>query len=158
MTTSQQTPFLSEIIESVPIPQERLAYFRARLKNRLHSYVLSQFLKVENQSKLTKAELARKLGKKPEQITRWLGAPGNWELDTLSDLLLGMGFEPNFFSANLRHGAILPNDEAWKKADDQLAFKPNVGLNTQASNETWFGGNAFVVSGQLLPQQRQNFR
>jgi len=37
------------------------------------------------------------MNKKPEQVTRLLAAPGNWTLDTLSDLLLAIGnFEPAF--------------------------------------------------------------
>lgn len=43
---------------------------------------------------MNRADLARKIGRKPEQITRWLGAPGNWTSDTVSDLLLGLGCEP----------------------------------------------------------------
>jgi hypothetical protein len=45
---------------------------------------------------MTRGFLARRLGKKPEQITRWLGAPGNWTLETLSNLLVAMGYEPQF--------------------------------------------------------------
>jgi len=37
-----------------------------------------------------KAKLARRLDKRPEQITRWLSEPGNLTFDTLSDLLLGL--------------------------------------------------------------------
>ena len=51
---------------------------------RLYEAVIKEFL----ESGVTKAELARRIGRKPEQITRWLGAPGNWTLDTVSDLLL----------------------------------------------------------------------
>jgi hypothetical protein len=117
MTTSQPTSFLSEILEGTRIPAEKLSYFRARLKNRLHAMVLSQFLKQEKDKLLTKADLARRLGKKPEQVTRWLGAPGNWTLDTVSDLLLGMGYEPTLATANLAQGAIQPAHELWKLAD-----------------------------------------
>ena len=38
---------------------------------------------------ITKAELADRLGKGPDQINHWLATPGNWTLDTLSDLLFG---------------------------------------------------------------------
>jgi hypothetical protein len=44
--------------------------------------------------KISKADLARRIGRKPEQISRWLGAAGNWTIDTVSDLLLGMSAEP----------------------------------------------------------------
>ena len=38
----------------------------------------------------SRADLARKLRARPSQITRWLSSPGNWTLDTISDLLLAM--------------------------------------------------------------------
>jgi hypothetical protein len=37
--------------------------------------------------------LAELLAKDPSQITRWLSAPSNFELDTLSDILLALGAE-----------------------------------------------------------------
>ena len=121
MTTSQPTPFLSEIIEGARIPEEKLAYFRSRLKNRLHAMVLFQFVSLERDRNFTKAELARRLGKKPEQITRWLGAPGNWTIDTISDLLLGMGHEPRLVASSLADGAILPANEDWRIGESGAA-------------------------------------
>lgn len=120
MPTSQAILFLSEIIEGSCIPDEKLNYFRARLKNRLHAMVLAQFMNLEKDRQFTRADLARRLGKKPEQITRWLGAPGNWTLDTVSDLLLGMGNEPTLAISNLAHGAIQPAKEQWKMASINL--------------------------------------
>lgn len=93
MTTSQ-TSFLSEILSGQPIPIGKLAYFRARLSNRIHELVLSEFMRLSEGGKITKAELAKRIGRKPEQVTRWLGASGNWTIETLSDLLLAMGREP----------------------------------------------------------------
>ncbi len=95
MTTSQQNTFLSEILEGQPIPTGKLAYFRARLSNRIHELVLEEFMRLEKEGKVTRAELARRINRKPEQVTRWLGAAGNWTIDTFSDLLLGMGCEPD---------------------------------------------------------------
>ena len=80
-----------------------LEYFRERLRNAVHEAVLRQFIKCAD-SGLTKALLAKRLGRKPEQITRWLGAPGNWTLETVSDLLLAMDceLEPSVVSLNNR--------------------------------------------------------
>jgi hypothetical protein len=48
-------------------------------------------------SGLSQADLARRLGKRPEIISRLLGAPGNWGLDTVSDLLFAIsGAEPDY--------------------------------------------------------------
>lgn len=94
MTTSQPTSFLSEIVSGATIPSEKLGYFRGRFGNKIHELVLDLFVELERAGKITRASLARRIGKAPEQVTRWLGAPGNWTLDTVSDLFLGMGYEP----------------------------------------------------------------
>jgi hypothetical protein len=92
MSTSQtsRTSFLSEISRGEPIPIGKLSYFRERFRDRLYELVVSEFLKKERAGELTRADLARRIGRKPEQITRWLGAPGNWTIETVSDLLLAI--------------------------------------------------------------------
>lgn len=92
MTTSRKTSFLSELASGSAIPIEKRAYFQARFKNRLYNFIVSKFLEKEADG-LTKAGLARRIGRKPEVVNRLLGAPGNWTLDTVSDLLLGIGAE-----------------------------------------------------------------
>jgi hypothetical protein len=73
------------------LPPEILAYFRAALRDRFHDLVLEEFTRQKSKhSDLTQAEIARRLGKRPEQINRWLGSSGNWTIDTLSDLLLAI--------------------------------------------------------------------
>lgn len=95
LPVSQQTPILSdEQVIGTEISIGMLAYFRGRLSNRVHELVLTEFAAQEREGNTNRAELARKIGRKPEQITRWLGSPGNWTMDTFSDLLLGMGLEP----------------------------------------------------------------
>jgi hypothetical protein len=89
MSTSQKTRFLSEILGDERISLSKLTYFRKRFRDRLYELVVGEFLKRERQG-LTKAEVARRIGRRPEQITRWLGSPGNWTLETVSDLLLAV--------------------------------------------------------------------
>jgi hypothetical protein len=101
MTTSQLVSFLSEIVSGAPIPPEKLGYFRGRLSNRLHELVLDLFSELEREGKITRAELARRIGRAPEQITRWFGGVGNVTTDTISDLLLGMGYELTLNAVNL---------------------------------------------------------
>ena len=94
MNTSQKT-----LVESEPFSMGEMAYFQARLKNRLHQLVLREFEK----SGLSRAELARRIRKDPPQITRWFNAPGNLRLETLSDLLLGINYvELNDETVSLR--------------------------------------------------------
>ena len=109
MSTSQTSPtsFLSEISNGEAIPLGKLAYFRERFRDRLYELVVSEFLKKERNKELTRADLARRIGRKPEQITRWLGAPGNWTLETVSDLLLAISkAELNFELASLEDRAV----------------------------------------------------
>jgi hypothetical protein len=96
MTTSQTTSFLFEVAEGQPIPLHKLAYFRERQRNRAYDLIIGKFLELEKNGLLTRAELARRIGRAPEQVTRWIGTPGNWTLDTMSDLMLAMGAELAF--------------------------------------------------------------
>lgn len=90
--TTPQTSFLSEIESNQAIPLGKLAYLRERTRNRLYDFIVSRFIE-RSKDGFTKADLARRIGKKPEVVTRLLGAPGNWTIDTLSDLLAGIGAE-----------------------------------------------------------------
>lgn len=90
MTTSQNLSLLSEIHDDQLIPLQTLQYFRRVLQNRLHELVLQVYIDQQANEGLTQKQLAGRLGKEPAQINRWLHTAGNWEFDTLSDLLLGM--------------------------------------------------------------------
>jgi hypothetical protein len=94
--------FLADVLNfSRAIPLGKLIYFRERFRSALYQMVLQEFLAQQRARGLTKADLARRIGRKPEQISRWLGAPGNWTLDTASDLMLAMGQEPRCTKADL---------------------------------------------------------
>ncbi len=69
------------------------AYFQARTRNRLYDLVMSKFREKKNSEGLTQAELARRMGKRPEVVNRMLSTPGNWGTDTISDLLLAIAGE-----------------------------------------------------------------
>jgi hypothetical protein len=86
MTTSQ-IPFLYEIIHGDVIPPGKRAYFQERLRNRLYNLILGEFV---NKTNLSQKSLAHRIGKGSDQVSRWLSSPGNWTIDTISDLLLGI--------------------------------------------------------------------
>lgn len=92
MTSSQPTQLLSELAQK-SLSDGNLAYLAARAQNKFHDYVLRKFMAAEQSEGLTKAELARRIGKRPELITRMLGAPGNWTIDTVARLLAGISGE-----------------------------------------------------------------
>ncbi len=106
MTTSSTPSFLSEIAGGGPIPVGKRAYFQARLRNHLYDFVLREFLKMEGSGELTRADLARRIGVGPDRISKILGTPGNWTLDTVSDLFLGiMAAEPAILALPLANRA-----------------------------------------------------
>jgi len=55
--------------------------------------VVAYFADQAERHGLTKSSIADRLGKDRSQISRWFSGPGNWGLDTVSDLLLAMGAE-----------------------------------------------------------------
>jgi transcriptional regulator with XRE-family HTH domain len=67
-----------------------IGFFRERFQGEINDQLLEAF----QASGLSKADLARKLKRRPEQITRWLAAPNNLEADTLADLALALGMVP----------------------------------------------------------------
>ena len=94
MTSSPKTQFWFEIenLES-QIPEGKLEYLRERFRNDLFDFVLRKFLEQRERRGLTQAELARRLSCDPARLNRLLGAPGNWTLSTVSDLLVGISGE-----------------------------------------------------------------
>jgi transcriptional regulator with XRE-family HTH domain len=92
MITSRQKEFLSEIIAGKPIPEDKLVYFRERLRDRLHSAILAAF---EERAKagLKQSGLAERIHKKRAQIARWFSTTSNLTLDSISDLMVGLGMD-----------------------------------------------------------------
>lgn len=86
MTSFLKRRSLSKPTRGAKIHPFDLGLVRTRNKNKAHSLLLEMF----EESNLSKADLAKMLDKKPEQITRWLAGPGNLKLDTLSDLIFAM--------------------------------------------------------------------
>ena len=70
-----------------------VAYFREHFRGLVHDQLLETFEVWKCQGN-NRATLAKKLGRRPEQITRWLAAPSNCEIDTVSDIALAMGCMP----------------------------------------------------------------
>lgn len=88
-TTSTTSMTLEIRSDSAVISPGTRAYFQDRLRGRLYDLVTSEVEKYIGRGG-TRAALAKRIEKRPEQITRWLSGPGNLTLDTVSDLLLGL--------------------------------------------------------------------
>lgn len=105
------TGFLAEILSGgslpltgEPIPAGQRAYFQERLKGRIFSFIVGAFLKQQRENpEITKAAIARRLERRPEQINRWLAGPSNMTVETISDLILAVcGSEPSIDVAPLQ--------------------------------------------------------
>jgi hypothetical protein len=82
---------MANISKLKPLKRRDVSYYRQRQKNRVFSSLVELFANEAAHTGVTKKDLAEALSKDPSQITRWLSAPSNFELDTLSDILLALG-------------------------------------------------------------------
>jgi DNA-binding phage protein len=92
MSTSQMQ--LDQELSEPEIKKFWLGYFQEAFREDVHQQLLEGFEDLKASSSLTRMDLARKIGRRPEQLTRWLSAPNNLEMDTISDMALGMGLVP----------------------------------------------------------------
>jgi hypothetical protein len=97
---SFQTSLPTELAGSEPLSFAAREYFRARLRNRLYDLVVRKYADKQRAGKISQRDLARRIRRRPEVINRLLASPGNWTLDTVSDLLLAVGPEELEMSAS----------------------------------------------------------
>lgn len=72
-------------------------YYRQRNRNRIFSDICAFFAQeAAKNTDVTKRFIANKLGCDPALITRWLSAPSNLTVDTISDLLLALQAEMDY--------------------------------------------------------------
>jgi transcriptional regulator with XRE-family HTH domain len=99
-----QTQLLNELAagaDGEPISESKLVYLQERLRGRFFDFLLEKFEAARGNG-LTQRKLARRIRKSPEVINRWLGAPGNLTLDSISDLFAGISAEePEFSTSSL---------------------------------------------------------
>ena len=98
MPTSPRTSILLSELESrrrasEPLSEKTLAYHRRRLQNRFHELVLRAFIEQKKSTGLTQKQLAILTRHRAEEINRYLNVAGNWTLNTISDLLLGLAVD-----------------------------------------------------------------
>lgn len=112
MTLSRRTNFWSEIEDlDERIPRGKLEYLRERFRNDLYDFVLRKYLEERESRGLNQAQLATRINYNPSQLNRLLGAPGNWTLKTVSDLLIGISGEALVFQSAKVPGAKRRNME-----------------------------------------------
>lgn len=91
--TSLQDTLLADLAPDGTPSKGTRAYLAVRTQGEWYDFVVKKFLAEESAGRLTRAELARRTGKSPAVISRLLGRPANWTLETLSSLLAGVSTE-----------------------------------------------------------------
>lgn len=91
--TTFQTRHLNRIVESETIPPRYIAYYRRNNRNRIFTAILKLYTDLHKQGKINQKKLAKRIGKNPSVINRWLAEAQNLTLDSVSDLLLAMNAE-----------------------------------------------------------------
>lgn len=85
MTTSPMS-FLAEPHRDDEIGARTLGYISEATRDAIYDFIIQRLM----ESGVTRATLARRLGKDPSQVSRTLGAPGNWTIDTCAELLFAI--------------------------------------------------------------------
>jgi hypothetical protein len=85
MNTSQES-WLTKPDGDNKISVGVFGYITARIRQRAYDLVIREFKK----SGITQAQLCRRWGKTPDQVSRLLSRPGNWELNTFVEALFSI--------------------------------------------------------------------
>ena len=117
------SPASDSPVDQTRVPERTLWFYRGRLQHRIYDLIVQEFYRQEDAGLVNRAALARRLNKRPEQITRWLAAPSNWTLDTISDLLVGLRVPPVLSVGGL---PVIQPDVA-QSATELSAISPDVG-------------------------------
>jgi hypothetical protein len=138
------TSGLSNPIAGEEVPSTTFAYFRTR--NRMHAFDLVH--KEFRRAGISQAELALRLGKGPDRVCRLLGAPGNWTLDTASDLLFAIsGAEVKYY---LSYPLEKPHQNSNAAArGEQIFNRGSIGIPS-AYPDVSVSGTGYVVGGPSI--------
>lgn len=145
MSMSRTTATPSKPRPNERVPESTIAYFKTRNKLKAFTLVHKEF----ERSGITKADLAKRLGKGADRVSHILAAPGNWTLDTVSELLFAIsGAEPIYDLA-------YPLDKPPRnQRKPEWLEAPAIKTTTVAS--TAIGGigttTVSISGGEVLPQ------
>lgn len=108
MTILPAPSILAEPIGNERLSPRTLAYVAESAREQLYDLVVQKCI----ETGVSKATLAKRLGRDPAQISRLLGAPGNWTIDTFAELLFAINGSMLQASSYLPLRAALSNRRA----------------------------------------------
>jgi hypothetical protein len=148
MTTFPTMSITQAALQSEPLDPYQIGYFQSRFQNKVHDLIIQTFI----DEGLTQASVARKLNKRPEVINRLLTAPGNITVDTLTSLLLALGYEPEISARPLRDKLPPTNRiHVLYTETDPLAAQPWMFFDSKTTTPKDAGMTASeAVSGAIL--------
>ncbi|MGD0671161.1 MAG: helix-turn-helix transcriptional regulator [Candidatus Binatus sp.] len=88
-----QTSILHEIAHGKPISLRTRLLYRRRLQNRVQRLLRKAFRDEQKRTGLTQKEFAERIDKDKSKVNQWLSIASNLTLETISDLLLGLGVD-----------------------------------------------------------------
>lgn len=91
--TTFRTSILLEIAHGKQISLRTRLLFRRRLQNRVQRLLRKAFRDEQKRTGLTQRRLADRIGKDKSKVNQWLSIASNLTLETISDLLLGLGVD-----------------------------------------------------------------
>jgi transcriptional regulator with XRE-family HTH domain len=87
---------MADTLGTTELSNRDIYYYQQRNKNRVFEKLVAFFAAEAERLGITKKEIAQRLHRDPAQITRWLSAPNNLTLDSISDLLLALEAEMDY--------------------------------------------------------------
>jgi ParB-like chromosome segregation protein Spo0J len=97
MTTSLITTLS---LETETVRRDHLRIYRHHFLNAVHEFLYGTFRRLADANLMTQADLARRIHRDTASVSRWLAEPKNIELNTLSDLMVGMAIDPTTLLAD----------------------------------------------------------
>jgi hypothetical protein len=122
MITSRNPTRLSDPNSGEPISGLDFAYIKARTRSEAFSTVHREF----DNSGISQAKLATRMKKDQGRLSKMLGAPGNWTLDTVAELLWAIS------GARVKFTLDYPLNVSPKASDDLIRLQ-NSGLTLKDS-------------------------